>query len=218
VLLTALWQTCATWSSDSTCTVHVEGHGREPIVGDVDVSRTIGWFTSLYPVRLAYHDPDDAAGALQAIAGQVARLPHHGIGYGLLRYLSPAAAGSWRTAPEPDLSFNYLGQFDQIFANSSIFRVAREPRGPSHDPASVRPHALEVVGRVTDGVLELHWTYSTALHRPHTIEWLAAAYIDRLRTLLAHCRAGASAPLTPVDVAAHVSPREIEKLLRLARD
>ena len=98
----------------------LEGHGREEVFGDVDLTRTVGWFTSLYPVRLdpGRLDLDEAlAGgaalgrALKTIKEQLRAVPGKGLGYGLLRYLNDATAGQLAGAPAPQLGFNYLGRF-----------------------------------------------------------------------------------------------------------
>ena len=130
VLLTALAVAVADWCrrhSDGDgrgigagVLLDVEGHGREEVFGAVDLSRTVGWFTSLYPVRLDVSglELEDAlaggaalGGVLKRIKEQLRALPQRGLGYGLLRYLNAATAGELAGFAPPQLSFNYLGRF-----------------------------------------------------------------------------------------------------------
>src|SRR5262249_12441691 len=87
VLLTALAETCRAWTGQRRLLVHLEGHGREELFEGVDLTRTVGWFTSLYPVRLDSAADADLRGRLRSVREQLARVPGNGIGYGLLRHL-----------------------------------------------------------------------------------------------------------------------------------
>ncbi len=109
VLLTALVETFADWTGRRNLLVALEGHGREDLFTDVDVSRTVGWFTSLFPVLLDISAATDPGEALKLVKEELRAVPNRGIGYGLLRYLSGTDA---LPAPQPEVSFNYLGQLD----------------------------------------------------------------------------------------------------------
>jgi len=126
VLVTALALALRDWTGVGKLLVEMEGHGREEVVGDVDVSRTVGWFTSIYPVQLEVNT-DELATALKSIKEQLRGVPEHGIGYGVLRYLGTDAA---EQAQQAEVSFNYLGQFDQVFSGGE-FRAATESSGPA---------------------------------------------------------------------------------------
>ena len=103
------------WRGPSPLLVNMEGHGREEILEGVDVSRTVGWFTSLYPILLELDEQDQPGEALKSIKEQLRAIPQRGIGYGLLRYLcaDTQVVEQMRRLSEAELSFNYLGQFDQ---------------------------------------------------------------------------------------------------------
>src|SRR5690606_22916775 len=125
VLLTALAQTLARWSGVRTLWVNLEGHGREELFEGVDLSRTVGWFTTLYPVRLDL--TAEAPGeALKAIKEQLRAIPQGGIGYGVLRYRhpDPAVRASLAALPAPELSFNYLGQLDTLIGGDLLLGPA----------------------------------------------------------------------------------------------
>lgn len=189
VLLTALAQALEGWTGQPVPLVAMEGHGRESILEDVDVSRTVGWFTSLYPVHVSTQDASGPGEALTGVKEQLRRVPHRGIGYGILRYLSDDedAVSQLETMPEPELSFNYLGRMDQVLPDNTSFRPARESRGPDRSPSGMRSYLLEVDGGIIEGRLQFEWTYSEQLHRRRTIEQVAQDFIDALEALIAHC-------------------------------
>ena len=139
------------WTRQDYIFFHLEGHGREALFEDVDLSRTVGWFTSIYPVLLDMHlqDKNGQPGMLlKMVKEQIRNIPHNGIGYGLLRYLcvDPAISEQMRTAPQPEISFNYLGQLDQAFAEGTLFAPALEASGPALSTQNKRAHLFDVTG------------------------------------------------------------------------
>ncbi|HEX3251441.1 MAG TPA: amino acid adenylation domain-containing protein, partial [Pyrinomonadaceae bacterium] len=208
VLLTALLQACGRWSGESRLLVDLEGHGREEISEDLDLSRTVGWFTSITPVLLEQPAGGTAAETLAAVKDQLRGIPQRGIGYGLLRYLSEdeKVVEQLREQPKPDLSFNYIGQVDQSFNESALLKATREPIGPIADPATPLPHKIYVNGIVFEGQLLMRFKYSDNLYRSATIEKLAGDFMTNLRSLIAECRSSvarrhrvADFPLLKVD-------------------
>jgi non-ribosomal peptide synthase protein (TIGR01720 family) len=190
-LLMALWQTLTQHAGLREVLVDVEGHGREALSDDLDVSRTIGWFTTHYPVRLKMEEgqlpPHEL---LKKVKQQLRDIPHHGMGYGLLRYLNRNgdAAQKLRSVPAPEILFNYLGQLDHTIPDGSPFDLAEEPAGPARDPRTQRSHLLEIVCYIRAGRLQTHWTYSKNLHRRSTIEMLAEGFTQSIRLLIEHSR------------------------------
>jgi amino acid adenylation domain-containing protein/non-ribosomal peptide synthase protein (TIGR01720 family) len=183
VLLTALVLTFARWTGRQRLLVDLESHGREEIFPDVDLSRTAGWFTSIYPVLLDAAGATEPRAALKAVKTQLREIPNRGLGYGLLRYLS--VAQDLTDLPQAEVIFNYLGQFDQSFTESSYFKPAAESHGSSRSLKQTRRHLLEVTGSVIGKELHVSWTYSQQLHRESTIRHLAHGYLDALQTLIA---------------------------------
>ncbi len=215
LLLTALVQAFAMWTGVRRLLVDLEGHGREEIVPHVDLSRTVGWFTTLFPVLLDLMNAEGPAQAVKVIKEQLRSVPHRGIGYGVLRYLSEdiEVATHLRTRPQAEVSFNYLGQFDTVLSEASLFAPARESSGPACSPHGTRSHLLNVNGIVKQGQLHLHWTYSRHLHHRATIESLAENYVGALRSLLAHCQSLGAETYTPSDFPkARVSQKELDTL------
>ena len=137
-LLTALGRALAVWTGRDRVRIDLEGHGREDLFDDVDLSRTVGWFTSLFPVTLTLPAGADEGTALKAVKEQLRADPTAWLSFGALRYLDPEAGPPLASLPPADLLFNYLGQFDQVVAGSSLFRFAPESSGPWHAPRGQR--------------------------------------------------------------------------------
>jgi len=223
-LLTGLGRALGRWTGRRQVVVELEGHGREEVGREVDVSRTVGWFTTLYPVTLEVSaesmesEPEQAAAIgtdLKRVKEQLRRVPGRGLGYGLLRYLSPAPAlrQQLRQTPRPQVVFNYLGQFDQVLGEDSLWRLGGESAGPSHGMDEPRPHLLTINGSVVGGKLRLTWTYSRELHRRETIEQVAAWQIEALRQIISHCRQAGAGGYTPSDFRlARITQQELDTL------
>ncbi len=186
VLLTALGRALCAWTGGSEILVDIEGHGREPFAETTDLSRCVGWFTTLYPVRLAAAGaPGDA---LKRIKEAVRSVPGRGLGYGLLRYLGAAGDRlAMATLPQPEVQFNYLGQFDNSFGADAPWRPARESAGATRDAQAPLSHALAVTGQVHDASLALTAFYDGARFAPAQIEQFLGRMAEELRALIQHC-------------------------------
>jgi non-ribosomal peptide synthase protein (TIGR01720 family) len=143
-------------------------------------------------------------------------MPHRGIGYGLLRYLSrdTAIVERLQELPQPEVSFNYLGQFDQVLPASSPFTWAGEASAPVRSRQGHRRHLLVVNGYITAGRLQLDWTYNENLHRRATIERLAQGCMTALRALIADGQSPKVSGYTPADFPeADLSQKELDNLV-----
>jgi len=209
ILLTALVQTLAQWAGKSSICLDLEGHGREDLFETVDLSRTVGWFTSLFPVQLNLTPGLTPAAALQSIRTQLRQIPQGGIGYGLWRYLS--ADPSAQNYPTSPIRFNYLGQADASFTPSS-FRWATEPCGPSRSDRHCTPYLLDISGLVQAERLQLTWTYSDRLYQKTTIQHLVQQFEQNLRSLLTCGQTPETYTLTDFPLA-NVHQTDLNKLL-----
>lgn len=221
VLLTVLARSISMWTKAESLLIDLEGHGREELFEDVDLTRTVGWFTSIFPVRLDVSAASDRSDALKSIKEHLRRIPNRGVGYGLLRYLcgDPEVTKKLESLPQAEVVFNYLGQFDQVLSGSSLFGFARGSCGPSHSPAGNRSHLLEVVGSVVEGKLQLRWTYSENVHRRETIEKLSQTFADELRSFVADCQFSKAKSYTPSDFPlARIDQQTLDQLLEGDRD
>ncbi|MCP4663284.1 MAG: amino acid adenylation domain-containing protein, partial [bacterium] len=150
VLLAAVLQAFGNWTGERTLLVDMEGHGREELE-ELDLSRTVGWFTSIFPVLLErFDDPGDL---LKAVKERLRSIPGGGVGYGLLRYLNEETAGCLRELEPARVVFNYLGQLDAALPPTSALRPAAESAGPAVGAQGRRRYLLEINGGVEDGCL-----------------------------------------------------------------
>ena len=212
LLLTALARVLCRWSGHDCALIQLEGHGRETLFDDIDLTRSVGWFTSAYPLRLT---PQAEQGAsIKAIKEQLRGVPHKGLGYGVLRYLADDLCKQTMAAlPSADITFNYLGQFDQSFGADALFHPLDEPAGLAHDSEAPLPNELSVDSQVYGGELVLRWTFSRERHDQQTIRELAQAYLDELQSLIAHCLSDAAGGLTPSDFPlAHLTQPQLDSL------
>ena len=201
VLLTALGQAFEGWTGNNSLLLDLEGHGREDIFEGVDLSRTIGWFTAVFPVLLNLEKPSDLGAAIKSVKEQLRAVPNRGIGCGVLRYLNPEMAKNLHELPQAEVSFNYLGQFDQVLPQSSLLMLSSEPSGPIRSPRGNRRYLLEINGFIASSKLQLDWTYSENIHRRESIENLATGFIESLRSLIQYCQSPDAGGCTPSDFA-----------------
>ena len=215
VLLAALARTLGEWTGSAAVLIDVEGHGREELFPDLHPSRTVGWFTSLAPVLLELPPGGDEDAVLMAVKEQLRRMPHRGIGYGLLRYLGdPAVADELRAQPAPEVSFNYLGRLDRAAPDSALFAPAPEAIGPGRHPLAPRTHVLEVNSSIAGGELRIELTYSAELHRAATIDRLAQRLREHLRALMSHRRSAEADRFTPSDFPlAELDQEKVDKIV-----
>jgi amino acid adenylation domain-containing protein/non-ribosomal peptide synthase protein (TIGR01720 family) len=198
VLLAALVQTFAQWTGQPSLLIDLEGHGREEVSEDIDLSRTVGWFTSIFPVLLDLEKASNPGELLLTVKEQLRNIPQRGFGYGVLRYLSDRQE---ITAVQPEVVFNYLGQLDQVLPESSLFQLTQEYGGIEQSLQSRRTHLLELNGSISQGRLQMNWTYSENLHRHSTIEKLAQGFLAALRDIIAHSQSSDAGGFTPSDFA-----------------
>jgi amino acid adenylation domain-containing protein/non-ribosomal peptide synthase protein (TIGR01720 family) len=213
LLLTALAQALREWTGASAHTVALEGHGREAFPGSPAVERAVGWFTTLFPLRLDLSAAGPAAGSeLKSVKEQWRAVPRRGFGYGLLRYAGPAGARAELGAqPWPEICFNYLGQLDAA-AGVAGFRAAEESRGADQGAKNARPFLLEVNAAVRQGALRCVWSYSRAHHQAATVQRLADRFGAALRALMAPGDGRGAA--TPSDFSAPgLSQADLDKIL-----
>ena len=196
LLLAALAEALHDWTGHPEIWIDLEGHGREAVVGDLDVSRTVGWFTTLFPLRLPLA-ASDAIERLILVKEALRGVPRRGLGYGLLRHLHPE--GERIAWPETEISFNYLGQVGEPVDGALDLRRAAEAIGPSQAGQGERPHLLAINARIVDASLTVSFAYSRAHHDGATIEALAAALLRNLETLICRCGAPGAGAVTPSD-------------------
>ncbi|MCK0745725.1 non-ribosomal peptide synthetase, partial [Chromohalobacter nigrandesensis] len=181
LLLTALGEALFQWGGHSQSTIALEGHGRESLIEGVDLSRTVGWFTSLYP--LCVSGGGNLVDNLKATKESLRQVPRGGLGYGVLRYLNgerglPDLAGA--------VLFNYLGQVDSRSLDGLV--LAEESPGAMRAADVPLGFELSLDGQVRDGVLSFTCSYSAARHQSEAIDRLMEHFHRALEAVVATCR------------------------------
>jgi non-ribosomal peptide synthase protein (TIGR01720 family) len=216
VLLTALVRAFAPWTGSQSLLIDLEGHGREEIFEGVDLSRTVGWFTTIFPVVLNSRSGESIIEDLRSVKEQLRLIPNRGLGYGMLRYGS--GDSELEKLPQAEVRFNYLGQVDRVLAESSMFSVAPLSSGPNQSAGAGRAYLLNIIAMVSGGELRLDWTYSTSIHHKETVERLARSFVEELRSLIARSRTGDKIDYSPSDFPrAKLSQDELNKVLAKLR-
>ena len=186
MLLCALALTLCEFGEREKITIGLEGHGRENINDDIDTSRTVGWFTNLYPVLLKLNKNRDFSDSIKSVKEQLRNIPDKGLGYGVLRYINKEErlpGKHW------DIVFNYLGQLDNVVSSGKWLSGAGadESKGSSSSDDIRADYHLSVNSMVQAGELILNWGYSVKHYKKSTIENLTRRYKSILESLISHC-------------------------------
>lgn len=194
VLLTAIGAAVTGWTGRPRLTVRLEGHGRNPgeWSRDAEIARTVGWFTTLYPVALDLPRAD-WGDLLKSVKEQLRAVPGDGVAHGALRRLDRVSEAA------PEISVNYLGHWDETAPTGELFDGTVPRMGLDQHPDQRRMHLLDVTGMVRDGRLELAVTYSRRIHHERTARELAEATLAGLRSIIDHCRRPDAGGRTPSD-------------------
>jgi amino acid adenylation domain-containing protein/non-ribosomal peptide synthase protein (TIGR01720 family) len=201
VLIAAVAGTLAAWMQTPDAIVALEGHGRDAFDdGVLDVERTVGCFTTMFPVWLQLPRDGGPGALLREVKEQLRRMTH------------VAAQTTAASAPMAEVLVNYLGQFDQVFDETGL-QLASERMGPARSRSARRPFILELNGGVANNRLSVSFGYSDSVHRPATIATLAQDFAGRLRALVAHCGDVPWAQTTPSDIPlASITQQELDAL------
>jgi amino acid adenylation domain-containing protein/non-ribosomal peptide synthase protein (TIGR01720 family) len=198
ILLTALGYAVQEWTGTKRIGLMLEGHGREQLTEEMDLSRTVGWFTSIYPVVLDLEGVESIGSGIKKVKETLRQIPRKGVGYGMLKYLTEEGRKRLSNKEEPDLSFNYLGQVD-AGGQKGLFKYTEGSTGSYTSPQNHRPRILEVNSQVINGHLNVHIGYSTHLHSKETITSLSKKFIDALKKIITHCCKEKNFGYTPSD-------------------
>ncbi len=202
LLLTALLFALDEWKGeDSNWLIDLESHGREEFNADMDLSRSLGWFTSLYPVLLSKKDlsAKDIGRVIKEVKECLHRVPDQGISYGLWRYMgNSSSVREELSLQRAELVFNYLGQY-QLTGDSFYEGLSDLSIGSFHSLQGRRPHRLAIQAKVVEEKLQLDFQYSANLHRESSIENLAHLYEKSLIQIISHCQEDGAGGYTPSD-------------------
>ncbi|MEM8908417.1 MAG: condensation domain-containing protein [Bacteroidota bacterium] len=219
LLLAALALTIQEWSQMEQVVIGMEGHGREDLFPELNTTRTVGWFTSMYPILLEATANLSERDVIRSVKERMRSIPGKGMGYGLLRYLHESAEvreslskGKW------DIIFNYLGQMDTaVPSDEEDAAYDNADEGTGREESDNLPFAtkLEFVSLISDGQLSLSITYSTEQYEASTIERIAEQYFVHLGRLIEHCQKAKDAGPAPSDfgLIGKISYKEMENFL-----
>ncbi|AFK56332.1 PvdI (plasmid) [Tistrella mobilis KA081020-065] len=209
VLLAALAASLA--AEGSQLLVSLEGHGREEVVEGADLSRTIGWFTTRFPVVVPVReDPGDL---LAGVRSALRSVPVKGLNWGWLRHgADPALAAAARALPAPDIGFNYLGRFGEGQAGEGGFGFSREAAGRSVGVETPAGLALDVNAMVVGGRLSVSWRHDTGALAPDRLAVLTEGFAERLAALIDHALAN-EMRATPQDFDIDIDQDALDDLL-----
>lgn len=217
LLVTALIRALAADSGRNELLLELESHGREELIGNLDLTRTVGWFTALHPVRIASQGGTDITRDILSVKEQLRAVPRHGVGYGVLRYL--------RKRREIECSrdaivarFNHLGQFDTSFESAQDWCPASEPTGRNVAEDGDAAPALDWVTMVRRGRLHVSCAFAESVSAER-VEELLRRFGQELSAILDRCLADEQGALSPSDVPlAHVTQQQLDRLPLPARD
>jgi bacitracin synthase 3 len=200
ILITSLGTAIRETWGNHRCIIDLEGHGREEILNDINLNRTIGWFTSIFPVILDMSYEHEPARQIKEVKETLHQVPHKGIGYGIFHYLTPGEHSA-KMAPglTSQISFNYLGQFDAQLEQLS-FKIAAEGMGRQQSPGKQRKYELDVSGMIANKKLNLGVTFNRKQYKKETIEMLLSCYQTELTRLIFYCSSRKEKEYTPSDL------------------
>ncbi|GJD16865.1 polyketide synthase type I, putative [Rivularia sp. IAM M-261] len=216
ILLTALVQAFAKWIGVRKLRLDIKDNSRDQIIKDVNLSRTVGLFSTCFPAILDTTESFEVGDSLVAIKEYLRSIPNYGLGYSVLQYLSSEQEiqSKLQALPQSEVSFNYLGQYDQVISDSSLFALPQNSQGINYSKPTNRVYLLELNGIVVQEQLQLHWTYSKAIHRRETIKTLANNFIEAVRSIVIHCQSVETKIYTPSDFPkANLNQQTLDKFI-----
>ncbi|MEK5097378.1 amino acid adenylation domain-containing protein [Bacillus sp. FSL W8-0848] len=196
ILLTALIAGVRETTGENKLKVMMEGHGRESVLDGVDISRTVGWFTTVYPVFIDLGEETDISQNIKMVKETLRKIPNKGIGYGVLRYLSDEPNALYEA--EAPISFNYFGEMSKDI-NRREFTESPFSAGESVGGKILRHSAIEMNSIVLNGELTIYTTFNQAQYQQSTIHHFNQTYRKHLEKIVEHCAGKDSIELTPSD-------------------
>ncbi|NIM15671.1 MAG: amino acid adenylation domain-containing protein [Candidatus Aminicenantes bacterium] len=201
ILLTALGLSIKKSFGCHRLLLSLENHGREKIIKDIDISKTVGWFTTVYPLVLDIDYEDDLARQIKEVKEQLHQVPNNGIGYGILKYLTRTEnKKDMHFQLRPQIIFNYLGQFSTDIKNMSFFSIAKESPGNPSSPDEKRYYDLSINALIRSGSLRVSINFSRKQYKPGTIKKFLNNYQEQLNRVISFCAGRQKRELTPSDL------------------
>ncbi|BAZ54105.1 beta-ketoacyl synthase [Nostoc sp. NIES-4103] len=203
VLLAALVQAFSKWTGKQSLLVDLEGNGRDVIFDDIDLSRTVGWFTNIAPMLLEIGETEQTGEILKQVKEQIRSFPNQGLGYGVLRYLSgdEIIIEKLRSLQQAEVLFLYLGNYEQTVPESALLKLSPKSGGLSRSSRAQRSHLIEINALKIQDQLKIDWIYSQNIYRQETVERLAEDFQTALLSLITNSQSSTVPSYTPSDFA-----------------
>lgn len=194
LLNVTLVKTLREWTGFQTIVIEEENHGRH--LAGTDVSRTVGWFTAMYPVKFEMPEDDTLTGLIKAVKESMRKVPDHGLGYGLLKYARNGAG--MERIPLSEVRLNYLGQLGGELTNTTYSYVPGT-KGSEVAPENNLTTRLELLFMIVNDVLRLDINFNGAAHREETVVWFADRLLQNLGAIIEHLQNEKGIHFTPSD-------------------
>jgi amino acid adenylation domain-containing protein/non-ribosomal peptide synthase protein (TIGR01720 family) len=207
VLIIALFLTIREFTGSDDMVLELESHGREGLNADVDLTRTVGWFTSMYPVRLKAAG-NDLSTNIKSLKEQLRDIPNNGIGFGILKYLK----NIYSQYNKKQIRFNHLGEFDNI--ENSLFELSMKPSGPDVGDSNSLSCLIEINSMIIGGKLNIYLKYDKGDFKDESMDNLLNQYLNCINKLASHCSDMNEREYTPSDFETiDISQEDLDRLL-----
>ncbi|WP_033155128.1 non-ribosomal peptide synthetase, partial [Bacillus paralicheniformis] len=187
ILLTAASLALCDWMGERKLRIAMEGHGRDHTLPELDISRTVGWFTTIYPVLIDLHAAEGELGlAVKTVKDTLGRIPDKGMGYGILKYLTSSENKTIQFSKAPEIGFNYLGQFNDT-ERQQKFSFSGLASGKDITPTWQREQTLEMSAMVRQNQLHFNLSYPPSRFHKTTMKQLLHMVKHNLHQIIKHC-------------------------------
>lgn len=187
ILLTAASLALCDWMGERKLRIAMEGHGRDHTLPELDISRTVGWFTTIYPVLIDLHAAEGELGlAVKTVKDTLGRIPDKGIGYGILKYLTSPENKTIQFGTAPEIGFNYLGQFNDT-ERQQKFSFSGLASGKDITPTWQREQTLEMSAMVRQNQMHFNLSYPPSRFHTTTMKQLLHMVKHNLHQIIKHC-------------------------------
>jgi non-ribosomal peptide synthase protein (TIGR01720 family) len=211
ILLTALLLTTRSITGENKLKVSMEGHGREDVLKDIDVSRTVGWFTSMYPVYIDLGEDIEISKNIKMVKETLRKIPNKGVGYGILNYLSKDTL--LENEEKPEILFNYLGEMDNSL-DKEEFSISKFDSGKSIGSRIRRNTFLEIDSILVNGQLIISTTFNRNQYDDFTIKEMNTKFKENLEIIIDHCINKEQSEKTASDYGAgNISSDDLDNIL-----
>jgi len=199
LLIAALSITLSKWSASNVLNLGMERHGRETSINtEIDLSNSVGWFTSYFPVKLQLTS-EDLDSNIKSVKEQLRQIPNKGIGYGILKYKNSNVAVDTITDYSPEVLFNYLGVNHQVKKTEELLAVETLDTISLRSNESERSYLFEINTFVQNNILNVNWSYSKDIHNSATITSLTTSFKRNLEDIIDYCLKDNDGAYTPSD-------------------